>query len=61
MYAFVTQLLLLIVALAVGGYLLGRYVIIKTAVAGGIMGIIGAIGGIVYFIVEMIRIDHDKE
>ena len=61
MYALVSQMIIMIITLAVGGYLLGRYVIIKTTIAGGIMGIIGALIGIVYFIRELMRLDKNKK
>ncbi len=61
MYALVTQMLIMIVVLTVGGYLLGRYLLFKTVIAGGICGIVGALMGITYFIRELIKIDKDKK
>lgn len=56
LYALVSQYLFLILALTVGGFLLGRYVIIKSVLSGGIIATIGAISGIILFIIEMINI-----
>ena len=56
LYALVSQYLFLILALTVGGFLLGRYVIIKSVLSGGIIATIGAISGIIIFIIEMINI-----
>ena len=61
MYAIVTQLLIMIGALTIGGYLLGRYAIGKTVIYGGIFAIIGSLVGITYFIVSIIRIDRNKK
>jgi len=60
-YALVSQLVLLLVVMTGGGYLLGRYVIFKTAVSGGIFATIGAIFGIIYFIYQVISIGKKEE
>ena len=56
LYALVSQYMLSILFLTVGGFLLGRYVFFKTLIAGGIMATIGAISGIILFIINMIEI-----
>lgn len=56
LYALVTQYLFLILFLAVGGYLLGRYVVFKTIIAGGIFATVGSISGITIFIINMIKL-----
>ena len=61
LYAVVSQLFISTIVLVVGGYLLGRYVIFKTAIAGGIMASIGAVIGITYFVWELIKIDHQQK
>ena len=48
--------MLSILFLTVGGFLLGRYVFFKTLIAGGIMATVGAISGIILFIIKMIEI-----
>ena len=48
--------MLSILFLTVGGFLLGRYVFFKTLIAGGIMATVGAIFGIILFIINMIEI-----
>ena len=61
LYALVSQYLFLILILTVGGFLLGRYVIIKSVLSGGIIATIGAISGIVLFILELIKIGVKNE
>ena len=61
LYALVSQYLFLILILTVGGFLLGRYVIIKSVFSGGIIATIGAISGIVLFILELIKIGVKNE
>ena len=56
LYALVSQYLFIILFLTVGGYLLGRYVLFKTSLAGGILATVGAIFGIITFIMQMIEI-----
>ena len=56
LYALVSQYLFLILVLTVGGYLLGRYVFLKTALFGGVLATFGAILGIVIFIIQLIEI-----
>ena len=56
LYAIVTQYLIMIACLTIGGYLLGNYVIFKTSLAGGIIATIGAICGIIYFIIGLLKI-----
>ena len=56
LYALVSQYLFLILVLTVGGYLLGRYVFLKTPLFGGILATVGAIAGIVMFIIQLIEI-----
>ena len=46
----------LILVLTVGGYLLGRYVVVKTTLSGGVLATIGAISGIIVFIMQLIEI-----
>lgn len=60
LYAYVSQLLLVILTMTVIGYLLGRYLIIKTTIAAGIFALIGAVFGILYFIWGLIRIEKSK-
>ena len=56
LYALVSQYMFLILVLTVGGYLLGRYVIVKTTLCGGVLATIGAISGIIVFIMQLIEI-----
>ena len=56
LYALVSQYMLSILFLTVGGFLLGRYVFFKTLIVGGIMATVGAISGIILFIIKMIEI-----
>ena len=56
LYALVSQYMFLILVLTVGGYLLGRYVIVKTTLFGGVLATIGAISGIIVFIMQLIEI-----
>ena len=56
LYALVSQYMFLILVLTVGGYLLGRYVVVKTALSGGVLATIGAISGIIVFIMQLIEI-----
>ena len=56
LYALVSQYMLLILMLTIGGFLLGRYVFFKTLIAGGIFATIGSISGIILFIINMIEI-----
>ena len=56
LYTIVTQYLITIATMTIGGYLLGRYVIFKTALAGGVIATFGAIFGIIYFIMGLLRI-----
>ena len=56
LYALVTQYIFLILVLTIGAFLLGRYVIFKSILAGGILATIGAIFGIVIFIIELLNI-----
>lgn len=56
LYAIVTQYLITIATMTIGGYLLGRYVIFKTTLAGGIIATIGAICGIIYFVIGLLNI-----
>ena len=61
LYALVSQYLFLILFLTVGGYLLGRFVILKTELYGGIFATVGAICGIVIFILQLIKIGKEYE
>ena len=56
LYAIVTQYLIMVACLTIGGYLLGRYVIFKTSLAGGIIATFGAIFGIIYFVMGLLKI-----
>ena len=60
MYAIVTQLLLMIFVMTAGFYLIGRYLIFKTILAGGIMATIGAILGIIYFVYMIMRFNKHE-
>lgn len=61
LYALVTQYLFLILVLTVGGYLLGRFVLIKSILFGGILATIGALVGIILFILQLIDIGKKYE
>ena len=61
LYALVTQYIFLILVLTLGSYLLGRYVIFQTILAGGIMATIGAISGIIIFVMELLKIGKTYE
>lgn len=61
LYALVSQYLLLLLVLTVGGYLLGMYVIFKNVIAGGIFATIGAISGIILFVMQLIDIGKKDE
>lgn len=56
LYSLVSQYIFTIIVLTVGGFLLGRYVIFKTLISGGIIATIGSILGIILFIVKLIEI-----
>lgn len=60
-YALVTQYLFSILVLTIGGYLLGKYVIFKDSIAAGIFATVGAISGIVLFVLEMIRLGKNEK
>jgi len=51
----------MLLVLTIGGYLLGKYVIIKTTIAGGIFATFGAISGIIIFIMEMLKLGKDDK
>jgi hypothetical protein len=51
----------LILVLTVGGYLLGRYVVVKSSLCGGIFATIGAIAGIILFIMQLLNIGKMNE
>ena len=61
LYAVVSQYLFLILVLTVGGYLLGKYVFFKTALFGGVFATVGALCGIVIFILQLINIGKEHE
>lgn len=61
LYALVSQYLFLLLMLTVGGYLLGMYVFFKNTVSGGIFATVGAISGIVLFIIQLVEIGKDNE
>lgn len=61
LYTLVSQYIFTIIVLTVGGFLLGRYVVFKTLIAGGIIATIGAISGIILFIVNLIEIGKKYE
>ena len=61
LYALVTQYIFVILVLTVGGFLLGRYVVFQTILAGGIMATIGAVSGIIIFIFELLKIGKTYE
>ena len=56
LYALVTQYIFLLLVLTIGAFLLGRYVFFKTIIAGGIFATIGAIFGIIIFVMELLKI-----
>ena len=60
LYALVTQYLIMIVVLTIGGYLLGRYVFFKTILVGGILATIGSIFGIVTFVIGLLKIGKEN-
>jgi hypothetical protein len=60
LYALVTQYLMMIAVLTIGGYLLGRYVFFKTTLAGGVIATIGATTGIVTFVIGLLRIGKEN-
>jgi hypothetical protein len=60
LYALVTQYLMMIAVLTIGGFLLGRFVFFKTILAGGIMATIGAILGIIIFVAGLLRIGKEN-
>ena len=60
LYALVTQYLMMIAVLTIGGFLLGRFVFFKTILAGGIMATIGAISGIIIFVAGLLRIGKEN-
>ena len=61
LYALVSQYLFLILVLTVGGFLLGRYVIIKSVLSGGVIATVGAISGIIIFIMQLLKIGKSYE
>ena len=61
LYALVTQYIFLILVLTIGFFLLGRYVIFQTVLSGGIFATIGAIIGIITFVIELIKIGKTYE
>lgn len=61
LYALVSQYLFLILVLTIGGFLLGRYVLFKTVLVGGIFATVGAIIGIIMFIIQLLNIGKDYE
>ena len=61
LYAVVSQYLFLILVLTVGGYLIGKYVFFKTELFGGVFATVGAISGIVIFILQLINIGKKHE
>ncbi len=61
LYSLVSQYLFLILVLTIGGYLLGRYVIVKSSLSGGIFATVGAIVGIILFIMQLIEIGKEYE
>ncbi len=61
LYALVTQYLFMILVLTVGGFLLGKYLIFKNALSGGIFATVGAIVGIILFIMQLIEIGKTYE
>ena len=61
LYAIVSQYLFMILFLTVGGYLLGKYVIVKTTLFGGVFATVGALFGIIMFIIHLINIGKEYE
>ena len=51
----------MILFLTVGGYLLGKYVIVKTTLFGGVFATVGALFGIIMFIIHLINIGKEYE
>ncbi len=61
LYALVSQYLLTILVLTIGGYLIGRYLILKTAIWGGVFAVIGGLCGIIIFIMEMLKLGKENK
>ena len=61
LYAIVSQYLFMILFLTVGGYLLGKYVVFKTPLFGGVFATVGALVGIIMFIIQLINIGKEYE
>ena len=61
LYAFVTQHMVTILVLTIGGYFVGRYLIVKTILSGGVCATIGALVGIIYFVVQLLYIGKANE
>lgn len=61
LYALVSQYIFSILVITIGFYLLGKFVVFKTDLAGGIMACIGAIIGIILFIYQLIEIGKTNE
>ena len=61
LYALVTQYLFLILMLTVGGFLLGKYLFFKSSLSGGIFATVGALLGIIIFIMQLIVIGKTYE
>lgn len=61
LYAIVSQYLFMILFLTVGGYLLGKYVVFKTTLFGGVFATVGALVGIIMFIIQLINIGKEYE
>ena len=60
-YALVSQYIIMILVLTIGGFLLGRYVIVKTILSGGICATIGAFVLIIYFIIQLLYLGKENE
>lgn len=61
LYALVTQYLMMILVLTIGGFLLGRYLIFKSTLSGGIFATVGAIFGIVIFVIQLLTLVKENE
>ena len=60
LYALVSQYILTILVLTVGGYLLGHYVI-EADLWAGILAVIGALSGIIIFVMEMLKLGKEDK
>lgn len=55
LYALISHYVILLLVLTIGGFLLGKYVIIQTDIAGGIIATIGGLSGIILLIKDLFK------